>query len=361
MTIQADTNIPDKITLSSPLESRMSGGPADRTSWVLALPEGKLVYKGEPVQITPDYLHLVASETRKALYAWADRATKAGTTAYRPPVIREHAWAGERYGDVLDAKVSSGPEGRDALWVKVAWSETTWDQIEAGAVAHVSVRVDGTFQDDSGEVFGPLVRELSLTASPALKAIGTIQDTLSIQLSDSTYEVTLSDLSFAPTGEDPMEDLLQQIASMLTDMSARLEGLEAHLMHEEAPEDAPEEDGGEEAPEDVEMSEGEEEEDMALSDEPQGDTSQEDATEPAPKAPTQGDVFGDLLDVMKDIRDQLQAPAPTSAPARLNLSEHGSSGRPPAPRPRTEGEWMRAGRERGLSGQALVEYVLANK
>ena len=359
MTIQDTTAIPDKITLSSPLESRMSGGPESRTSWVLALPEGRLVYKGEPVQITGEYLHLVASETRKAIYAWADRAQAAGTTPFRPPVIREHAWAGERYGDVLDAKVASGPEGRDALWVKVAWSETTWDQIEAGAVAHVSVRVDGTFQDDSGEVFGPLVRELSLTASPALKAIGTIQDHISIQLSDSTYEVELSDLSFAPTGELPMEELLQQIASMLTDMSARLEGMEAHLMApEEEPEEEAPEDGEEDAPEDVEMTSEDEEEDMALSD------TQEDTPEPAPKAPEPApapDLFGDLLDVMRDIRDQLQAPAPTSAPARLNLSEHGSSGRPPAPRPRTEGEWMRAGRDKGLSGQALVEFVLANK
>ena len=360
MTVNANTNIPDRLTLSSPLESRMSGGPESRTSWVLALPEGDLTYRGEKVEITPDYLHLVASETRKAIYAWSQRAEQAGTSPYRPPVIREHAWAGERYGDVLDAKVSSGPSGGDALWVKVAWTPETWDQIEAGAVAHVSVRVDGSFQDDAGEVYGPLVRELSLTASPALKAIGTIQDHISIQLSDSTYEVELSDLSF-DTGE-PMEELLNTIATMLTDMSARLEGLEAHLMApEEEPEEEAPEDGEEEAPEDgVEMSEdGEEDDDLALSDEPQGDTQGDTPQEPTP-APAP-DLFGDLLDVMRDIRDKLQTPAPTSAPARLNLSEHGSSGRPPAPRPRTEGEWMKAGRDKGLSGQALVEFVLANK
>lgn len=162
------------------------------TSWVFALPVGEpLLFWDEEAQdyswTTVDRAHAEAlvANTNRAIQDWAAE-TPAGRTPYRPPILREHQFEGWRGGDLTEARLAgSQAEGTFGIYLRTSWLPSLWDQIQEGSTAHVSIGTLNKYVDSKGRDYSPCIQELSITETPRLKNLGTIQDTVSLQLSDA--------------------------------------------------------------------------------------------------------------------------------------------------------------------------------
>jgi len=250
-------------------------------------PSDELHVGGKVVTADVDFLKAVASETRRALYLYETYAPK-DSKPFRMPVLLEHNRSGGRYGDILDLKLS-GEGDRFGLYVKVLPQEDVRLGINSGRIQFVSVGISGAYTDERGEVYSPYMSELSLVASPHLKSIGSIQDTLSLQLSEAV-QAELNTLSEAEEMElaDKLEDILTRLKAL---EDAGVED-EADLEDEEAPSEPVE--ASEDTPEPLEASE----------DVDTADTDVEDVPEP--------------VELAEDVEE---TPEAVEVPALLTLSE----------------------------------------
>lgn len=159
-------------------------------SWLFVLPIGKTVVfwdaEGEKYAarlITEKHAGDLARETMRAISDWRSDAAP-GLTEYLPPVIAEHVFTGQRYGAIHEARVAGiGPTR--GLYLLVEWFGKTWEAIQDHTAQHVSIGTLPAYTDSKGRTYGPIIQELSLTGVPRLKDIGTIQDHLSLRLSDA--------------------------------------------------------------------------------------------------------------------------------------------------------------------------------
>lgn len=182
-------------------------------SWVFALPTNREFWAWDatkkdytPRVVTTEQARQLVAETLRALEFWRSIAP-AGSTPYTPPVLREHERAGRRCGSILDCKLSGLLEKR-GVWLFVDWLDATAADIEAYNSQYVSIGTVQSYRDGSGQVFGPIVDELSLTEHPRLRGIGTIQDTLTLRLSDA-MEVVMTKEEV----EAMMAPLMEQLAA----------------------------------------------------------------------------------------------------------------------------------------------------
>jgi hypothetical protein len=163
-------------------ELRAQDVEADRTQWLFVLPVGKTVYvdpstdEKHEIDLSEDFLKVSATEFRRATYNFFEAAPE-GKTPYTFPALKEHKAEGDRFGDLLDAQIRGNGDVR-GLYVKVQWSESTWEKIQKGDYKFVSVRIDQKYADELGNEYGPIIKEVSITANPRIKRIGSIQDAL---------------------------------------------------------------------------------------------------------------------------------------------------------------------------------------
>lgn len=309
------------------LEQRESGGGG--VSWVRAMVLGELHHQrrdretGEitthVTDITIAYIEEVATATRAAIFAFEEYAREHGGTPYRFPVRLVHEDLGKTYGDILDTKVAPDSTGEPALFVKVAWRAMTWDAIQAEQVKYVSPGIARDYIDGRGKSYGRALVELSLTDSPRQEWIGTIQDTIALELARG--ENTSQSPDDSTTGDDMTPEEIEQLLERLAMIEQRLDALELE-------------------PEPVEAMTDEEEEVAAAA----ADEDDESITASA------------VRDIIRAELGELTAELRAS---RLNTSERGTPGNPTT-EPRTESEWREHGRSKGLRGLALAEYVNNN-
>jgi len=238
-------------------------------SWVKLAPVGEVIqYRGREVEFSQEYLQrLVAEGTKLNLY-FDQKADEHAGEAYRFPVLAEHQPKGERYGTVLQTKVAD-KHGFHGLWAHIEWADDTLEAIELNKVKHVSMYVLPEYETEDGETYGPIIREVSITVDQYLNSIGSIQDTLGLQLSKDAL-TELQDVD-----EDQMEELLKQLAALTDQVSAigaRVAALEGEDPDDEEPEGEPETDTDEE-PEGEESDAGadvDQDEDEDEDEEPEG-------------------------------------------------------------------------------------------
>lgn len=224
--------------LSTPTPITLSLEGKAPTSWVFACPLDRPFFDGRQERTISTAQGRKIVENFQAANDYFEQAAPEGATPYRFPVKENHRETGERYGDLLDAKIAG--EGDDyGIYIKAGWNADTWEGIQAGQHRHVSIGISPEYTLESGETLGPILTELSLTTVPRLQSIGTIQDTIDIALS----QVDLLE------GEHQMEELAELLRTVIENQRAILEhfgddGVEA-AEDEEGEEDDEEEEGGE--------------------------------------------------------------------------------------------------------------------
>jgi Sec-independent protein translocase protein TatA len=289
-------------------------------SWVKLLPMGETIeYHGRTIELSQDYLRTLLAETRR-LNAYFDE--KASGTAYRQPVWREHTPRTERDGDVLDVKLAD-KQDFNGVWVKLARTDETEEAIKAGKIKFVSAGIVPEYQVESGETFGPVIREVSLTGDPFLKSIGAIQDTLGVQLSQDAL-TELENLK-----EEDMDKLLEAIEKLTQKIDEQGEAIRALKDRMKDDDSEPTDDRTE--PEDDTTPEGDDS--TEADDTTEVDASEDDdTTEPdVPKTPevddasTEGDDQPVTMSQLKSFFNE------KFGKSNLNLSEQGHQGSPEVP------------------------------
>lgn len=171
------------------IHARRSG---ERKSWVLVMPLGQHHAQnkasGEMIRfdVNEDLALELAAESRRMLYNF-EQYTAPGMTPIRVPIKTEHEPDGQVNGVVEDFKVSG--EGRwRGVYALMGWNESTWSDIHSERVRYVSPGIKGKYVDDHGVEYGPVINEVSITGEPRLKSIGTIQDTLTLRLSEADMD-----------------------------------------------------------------------------------------------------------------------------------------------------------------------------
>lgn len=158
--------------------------------WVFALPVGRDVWFWDEEQgeyyvknIAPEYALELVTNTNEALRVWAED-TAPTMTPYKIPVLKEHARMGWRGGDIWGARLA-GEGLAHGIYLDVEWMPEVEEAIAKGSTAHVSIGTAATYVDYAGRAWGAMIDELSITENPRLKNLGTIQDTMSLRLSDA--------------------------------------------------------------------------------------------------------------------------------------------------------------------------------
>lgn len=240
-------NINDKIGEGSFIELSLDGikqGTSGKTSWVYAIPANQDIWNGKRlIKFDNEDLALLQSEFIKINHEFTSLANGADTSPYRFPVKINHTrGSGDSMGNLLDVKVMKGkPNIKDGLYLSVEWNDTTWGEIQKGNYKYVSVGIKPEYTTQLGTTFGPIIVELSLTEYPRVQTIGTIQDTLDLQLAN---KINTEDID--------MEEVKAMIMEM---MAAMKEEIMAELKPEEAPEETPDEEMAEDVAPDAEMEE----------------------------------------------------------------------------------------------------------
>lgn len=320
----------------------------ERTSWVRALP-ARVIDDGKKAhEVTPEWLEEVARNTNKLIAAFQRYASEEGVSAYFLPVLDEHNFAGSTFGDLLAAKVAPDLAGTQSLYLKVKWSKPTWEGIQNGTIKYVSPRVDSGYSDVRGAKYGPIVRELSKTGTPVIEDLGTIQDTLSLELNRLKQHAN-------PNNKDDIMSELQQVLESLESLNNRLDTLDeqqqqllkleerlAALEGNNEPEPEPE---PEPAPEPTSEPEPEPEPEPAPA--PPADPS-----EPA-LAASRAEILANTS-AMKELATELRLSRRAGA---LNLHEPGDPGDPQGGK-KTEQELLAMARGKGLKGLEATKWVI---
>ena len=276
-------------------------------SWVRILYVGKhTLPSGEKFDVDLDLLKEIENQTNQFILACEEMNP---SSPYRLPVIREHKMRGSRDGSILRLRIED-----QNLFALIRWTVPTWHEIKEGSVQNVSPRIDGSYVSSWGVEYGPLIREVSLTVSPVLEALGSIQETLNLRL--SRHAMNEEELEMSQEEEDM--ELNQEEMSLDQKVDRILEilsELKAHLS----------------------LSQGEEE-DMEMSQE----------EEQAPLAEVQA-----LEERIQVLEDELAL----SRKQRLNTKERGAQTLP-AKAPKSVEDCLELGRKQGLKGTALAQFAM---
>lgn len=287
-----------------------------KRTWVFALPVNReIVIYDENVEdyvskfISEDWAKRLVDNTNVAIKSW-ESDTPDGLSNYYPPVIKEHKLDGWRGGDIISAKIG-GQADRHGVYLQIDWRDKTWEQIESLETQHISIGTTSDYTDSRGRKFDTIIKELSLTEDPRLKDIGTIQDTIRLQLAETLNNKV--EVEMTP------EEMVEALAKLL----ARIEELEKQV--------------GELKGEEVVAEEGAEE------------VIAEELSEDMPK---------DEDELAVQLADKLVAKAAKIAEAKL-LKLRLNDG-PTAPAPKKLDPLAKA-KASGLKGRAAVEAALGNK
>lgn len=206
------------------------------------------------------------------------------------------------------------------MWLFVDWLDATAADIKAYKSQYVSIGTVQSYRDGSGQVFGPIVDELSLTEHPRLRGIGAIQDTLNLRLSDAMEtEMTKEEIEAMLT--ERMTPLMDQIAAQ----QATIDELKQALAEKEP---------------EVELTDEEKE--------PEVEVEMADEEKPDEAMETR-------------LADRITEQVTTKLVERLGtmrLGGHPAAAPPIGKTPRTIEEKLRAARAKGLSGQAAIDEAL---
>lgn len=293
-------------------------------SWVFALPVNREFWAWDatkkdytPRVVTTEQARQLVAETQRALEFWRSIAS-AGSTPYTPPVLREHVREGRRFGSIIGVKLSGLLERR-GVWLFVDWLDATAADIKAYKSQYVSIGTVQSYRDGSGQVFGPIVDELSLTEHPRLRGIGAIQDTLNMRLSDAMEDQVTKEEIEAMLAER-MTPLMDQIAAQ----QATIDELKQALAEKEP---------------EVELTDEEKE----------------------PEAEVEVEMADEEKDMETRLADRITTQVTTAIVAQLGtlrLGGHPAAAPPIGKTPRTIEEKLRAARAKGLSGQAAIDEAL---
>lgn len=234
------------LTLSNETEIKPSGN--GKATWVRLLNVGSEVFDGKKMRMmSSDFIKSVVAEWRKAQYSFDLIAKENETKPYRFPVKINHKTDGSRKGDIVDVKINN-----NALYAKAEWTEEALKAIESNDYQHVSVGIWPEYTNERGETFGPLIAEFSITEYPRIQSIGTIQDTMLLELSQ------IKDVNMSTVTREDLDKLeLEREKEELRKMQEEKEELEKKAALMEASEDAPKDEEPKDEPkeEKTEMSE----------------------------------------------------------------------------------------------------------
>lgn len=164
----------------SPVSVSTSEKVGERTVWIDALQQESLRLRdprtGETYEkeITREYMERVVQN----LHDYYARLRNRGVD-YRFPIQDSaqrgpHRDSGHRLGDILDARIQGG-----TFQVKLRFLEGAWSDVEAGKIDNFSVGVDAKYVDpQTGEVYKPMLREVSPTTHPKVKEASLADSTL---------------------------------------------------------------------------------------------------------------------------------------------------------------------------------------
>lgn len=160
-----------------------------RSSWAFLVPLGPTVVWNKKqgqwakLDVTDQLAGIMAQETQRYIEDLEKLAPAGGTVAY-PPIQKEHKEEGQRYGHKLRVELLGEDDWR-GVWAQILWSKETWPKVLAGEYEFVSAGILARHTAENGEEYGPIIKETSLVSDPRFKRIGTLQDTLHLQFSDT--------------------------------------------------------------------------------------------------------------------------------------------------------------------------------
>lgn len=191
-------------------------------TWVRLVRPGTYYYQGKQIELTAEDLVELARETKRWIADNRALAPLDSATTYYPPLLKEHAKTGERFGSVVDFEVRG--EGDElALWGKLRpLTEILWG-IEDGRYAYISLRIVWGYMSAEGELYAAIVEEVSLTGTPFFKNIGSLRDYFGISCSDALAQ-ELSLLFTSPQGDDMA--MTEQERAALASAQSRAESAE---------------------------------------------------------------------------------------------------------------------------------------
>jgi len=321
-----------KYTLA--LSTDPNSGKRNR-SWVKLVPLGETIdYHGEEIEFSEAYLRKIVSESIRLQAYFDGKAEVTNGEPYRFPVLRNHKPSHDRDGDLLGVKLAD-KQGFNGLWGEFEWTDDTLMAIDAGKVKHVSVGITPKYKTEGGDTFGPVIREVSLTADPFLKGIGTIQDTLEITLSQQLTN-ELAELNMEPEALMKMfEEAVSPILDRLDALAPKEEPEDADEASDEASDDASLEASLEASQSDGDVSEGEgveatseEVEEAQDVDATDVDASHVASHEASQEEPEEALTLSAIKALIDPVTERLAA-VENRPSVRLNTQEQGRQGDPP--------------------------------
>lgn len=198
--------------------------------WSPLLPIGGTVQNkaGQLVKINRDEIGNVVAETKRY---YSDLESQ-GRLIHRPLLKTDtpHKDSGERYGDLVDAAITRDPKNldRECLALKMHVSDEAKQRIESGEMAYGSIQIDMHTDPQTGEVYGPMIIEVSPTAKPKIT---------NYSLSDLLTPSALNAVGLALSEGETM-DIEKQIAGLLASietLTTKVGGFEARFVALETP------------------------------------------------------------------------------------------------------------------------------
>jgi hypothetical protein len=316
--------------------------PAQGPFWVFCLAEQTMTLPdrdGDTLLVDRAYCERFASEYRRAVEHWAALSPD---RPFYSPLLLEHGEEKDarRHGDVLSLAYAQRGERR-GCWALIDPTPELRRDIAAGLVQYLSPHIKFRFEDADGEVFSPLLLELSCTVYPYLKRLGTIL---------GGYELALSAARAVNTGEN-MEGL-QELMDMLEEMRAAMETLAERVTELEAPAE-------EEAPADedtVEAMADDDEEVEAASDDEEVEAMADDEEADAVAASS-----AQLVEMMQGMQAAItglveRVDGLAASSRQRPLREVLAGGRPPR-KESLEEQITRIATERGISRSEAAQYT----
>jgi len=226
-------------------------GENPNTSWVKILPLDEVIQYGDSeITFNMTYLREIVSQTTNLNNHFDDVANG---TPYRMPVWQDHQRSHDRDGSVLEVKMANR-DGFTGVWAKIERTKDTQLALDEGRLGYVSAGISPEYVTQDGQKFGPIIREISLTADPFLKNIGSIQDTYEVELSKTNYANLASGETMNPKEKKEQLDALEKALKATPEMAEILAELQALMkkVQEQQKENAKELDLAEDNTEDVE-------------------------------------------------------------------------------------------------------------
>lgn len=172
------------MTKTARIQMVLMASESGGAKWVRLVVQGEYVYAGKLVELERADLEEIVTETLRWISDTRAITPLDSTTHYYPPILKEHAKDGARWGSVVDFEVRDAGELAE-LWGKLRpHPEIVWG-IEDGRYVYVSIKIRWNYTSAEGVTYGAVVEEVSLTGTPYFKNIGTLQDHWGISCSDS--------------------------------------------------------------------------------------------------------------------------------------------------------------------------------